>query len=81
MTGRDTISVWDTGTGASLRELPGGLARFTPDGRALVTTGENGLAVIWDLRRETRSVDELAAIVAARSRWELVDGRLQLRGR
>ena len=26
-------------------------ARFTPDGRALITTGDDGNVIVWDVRR------------------------------
>ena len=48
---------------------------FSSDGRRLLATGD-GYALLWNLEVDTRTPDEVDAVVAAKSPWKLVDGRL-----
>ncbi len=76
-----TARVWDARTGRLLRTLegPGYSAEFTPDGRHLFTTGVHGYAVLWDLRPDQRTPEQLVQLVAQRSPWLLEDGHLRRR--
>ena len=48
--GDDTARIWDTATGAEVRQLTGSVlsATYSPDGVYIVTSGGGGLALIWD---------------------------------
>jgi WD40 repeat protein len=48
---------------------------FSPDGRRLLATGD-GYAMLWNVEVDTRTPDEVDAVMAAKSPWKLVDGRL-----
>ena len=82
------ITIWDAATGAILRSIEGPteaslpeFARptygldFSPDGKRLLATGP-GYALIWNIELDQRSPAEVDALVAAKSPWRLVDGRL-----
>jgi WD40 repeat protein len=85
------ITIWDAATGGTLRLIKGPteaslpeFARyaygldFSPDGKRLLATGP-GYALIWNIELDQRSPAEVDALVAAKSPWRLVDGRLILR--
>jgi WD40 repeat protein/tRNA A-37 threonylcarbamoyl transferase component Bud32 len=80
--GDGTARVWDARTGQLLRVIhgPSTTALFRPGGDELLTTGEKGYAVVWASALDPRTPREIAAYVAERSPWKLVDGRLQLDG-
>ena len=47
------IKIWDAASGDELLTLSGHTAavtsvRFTPDGRSLISTGDDGAAILWD---------------------------------
>ena len=74
--------IWDAKTGELLRTIQGpthGVA-FNPDDTKLATGVANSV-IIWDVTLDQRSPDELAAYVADKSPWNLVDGRLVLKER
>jgi WD40 repeat protein len=87
--GDGAIRVWDAASGDELRSIRGpaevslptremGYERsveFSPDGRRLLATGPS-YALIWNVEVDRRSSAEVDALVAARSPWRLVDGRL-----
>ena len=77
----NTAIVWDARTGEILRTIPGPCysAVFSPRGNELFTGGHYGYGVIWDLRLDGRTPEELEAFVAERSPWMLVDGRARPR--
>ncbi len=77
----NTARLWDERTGELLRTIrgPAYSAQFSPDGTHLFTTGLKEFAVIWDIRLDRRSPHEIAELVAAKSPWQLRDGRLELR--
>jgi len=77
----NTAIVWDARTGEILRTIPGPCytAVFSPRGTELFTAGHFAYGVIWDLHLDRRTPEDLAAFVAERSPWELVDGRARLR--
>jgi WD40 repeat protein len=83
-----SIQLWDAATGALLRSIRGpaesSLAQhdqqhhgidFSPDGKQLLATGP-GYALIWNVEVDPRSPADVDAVVAAKSPWRLVDGRL-----
>jgi len=74
----NTARLWDARSGALLRVIhgPSNAARFSPDGREVLTTGLGDYAVIWDVTLDRRSPAQLAALVALRSPWRLSEGRL-----
>ncbi|HMJ55879.1 MAG TPA: protein kinase [Polyangiaceae bacterium] len=76
-----TARIWDAATGQILRVIhgPSYSARFTPDGRELLTTGRRDYTVVWDVTLDARGPEEIARIVAERSPWRLRDGQLSLR--
>jgi hypothetical protein len=48
---------------------------FSPDDRRLLVA--NGSSVLtWNIEIESRSPDEIANVVAAKSPWRLVNGQL-----
>jgi hypothetical protein len=51
---------------------------FSPDGKHLVATGM-GYALMWNIELDTRTPEQVSALVAAKSPWVLVDGKLELR--
>ena len=76
---------WDPTTGHSLLASPLLLightkavtsVAFSPDGTLLVTTSEDGTAKLWALPRETRSREDIAALIRCRVPWHLDAGRL-----
>ena len=82
------ITIWDAATGATLRSIKGPTeaslpefaryahgVNFSPDGKRLLATGP-GYALIWTIELDQRSPAEVDALVAAKSPWRLVDGRL-----
>jgi WD40 repeat protein len=73
--------LWDAASGELLRRLvgPAYSVAFTADGHHLFTSGDAGYAFTWDLTLDERAPDAIAAEVAARSPWRLVDGRLVAR--
>jgi WD40 repeat protein/serine/threonine protein kinase len=77
-----SIRIWDAATGRQVaqRHVRGEALQvsWTADGAAVVGAGGPGLVRIWPVERDERSVDALAAQVAARVPWTLVDGRLAL---
>jgi len=75
-----TGRIWDAATGALLRTIEGPVLSmsFSPDGKHVLATGSR-YAVIWNIEPDRRSPSEVAAVVAAKSPWHLVDGQLTLR--
>jgi WD40 repeat protein len=84
-----TVRIWDGDTGHLLRTinasargtLPGpvGLATvaFSPRGdRLLVANGD--AVLVWNIEVDQRTPDEVEKVVAAKSPWRLVEGRLVL---
>jgi WD40 repeat protein/tRNA A-37 threonylcarbamoyl transferase component Bud32 len=71
------VNLWDASNGDLLRTIqgPNHSLDFSPDGTKLAT-GIGRTVVIWDITLDQRSPDELAAYVANKSPWKLVDGRL-----
>lgn len=51
-------------------------ATWSPDGMTALTATTDGIARLWDLRRETRTPAEIAALVEARVPYELRGGQL-----
>ncbi|MEO0564228.1 MAG: WD40 repeat domain-containing protein, partial [Chloroflexota bacterium] len=56
-----TALVWDLETGEITARFEGQLNQvrsvdFAPDGRSVLTTGFNGIAFLWDVRSQTRSL-------------------------
>ncbi len=76
-----TARIWDARTGEELQVVHGPTysARFSPDGRELLTTGAGDYLVLWDVTLDPRSPSDIASYVDARSPWRLRDGRLFLR--
>jgi WD40 repeat protein len=74
-------TIWDARNGELLRTIPGAdfSAAFSPNGKELLTTGDGGYVVLWDVTLDERSPEQLADFVRRSSPWELVDGRLRLR--
>jgi WD40 repeat protein/serine/threonine protein kinase len=65
------IRIWDAARNDLLLQLPGHrlpatTLRLTHDGTAVISGGNDGRLVTWDLTRRTRSTAELAAIVRCR---------------
>ena len=73
--------LYDVASGKLLRAWrgPAYTAAFLADDRRLLTTGENGYAVVWNIEADHRPVDQLVAEVDALSPWQLVDGQLKKR--
>jgi len=84
------ITIADAATGIELRSIDGPAnsgsgfvatvlapraVEFSPDGKRLLATG-NGYALIWNVELDQRPPAEVDALVAAKSPWRLVDGRL-----
>jgi WD40 repeat protein/tRNA A-37 threonylcarbamoyl transferase component Bud32 len=71
-TGRDgMLRVWDAASYRLLLQLPAHrqsafALRFTHDGTAVISGGNDGRVVTWDLTRRVRSAAELAQIVRCR---------------
>lgn len=80
--GKDrTARVWEASTGRLLAVLGGhaeGLtaAEFGPNDEQVVTAAGDGTVRIWDVRVEWRAPARIAAVVAERAPWRLIDGRL-----
>jgi WD40 repeat protein len=77
----NTALVWDAATGGLAWTLlgPGFTAAWSADGKQLYTTGIDGFIAAFALGEDPRPPAVLAAELAARSPWVLVDGRLQPR--
>ena len=75
-----TARLWDARTGELLRVLHGPVttAAFSVTGDELLTTGPRGYVVLWKVGLDPRSPAEIAAYVAEKSPWHLVEGRLEL---
>jgi WD40 repeat protein len=75
-----TARIWDAQTGALLRMIqgPSYTARFSPDGRSLLTTGIRDYVIVWDVSLDSRGPDEIARVVAEASPWQIRNGRLVL---
>jgi WD40 repeat protein len=76
-----TARLWDATTGKLLATIEGHtdvvhVTAFSPDGRHLLTASPDGTARIWDVHLETRTPVEIAAIVADKVPWKIVDGQL-----
>jgi eukaryotic-like serine/threonine-protein kinase len=73
--------LFDARNGRLLRSWngPAYSAEFTPDGKELLTTGDDGYAVLWNIEPDRRSVEQLVAVVEAASPWKLINGQLQLK--
>jgi WD40 repeat protein len=82
------ITIWTAATGTVLRSIQGPTAapimrldkavygvEFSPDGKRLLATGP-GYALLWNVELDHRSPAEVDAVVAEKSPWRLVDGRL-----
>jgi WD40 repeat protein len=82
VSGDGTARLWDAHTGELLRVIqgPSTTASFLPGGDELLTTGDHGYEVVWSTALDRRTPPEVAAYVAERSPWKLVDGRLRLAG-
>jgi hypothetical protein len=57
---------------------PDSVVAFSPDGKQLMTIGRS-CVLVWNIELDERSPDEVARVVAAKSPWQLVDGRLERR--
>jgi WD40 repeat protein len=81
VSGEGTARLWDSHTGELLRVIhgPSTTALFRPGSDELLTTGDQGYAVVWSTALDPRTPREIEAFVAERSPWQLVDGRLRLR--
>jgi WD40 repeat protein len=77
----NTALVWDATTGELAWTLvgPAYTAEWTADGKQLITTGTHGFVAAFPVGEPPRPPAVLAAELAARSPWALVDGRLQPR--
>ena len=77
----NTAMVWDATTGELAWTFvgPSYTAEWSADSKHLFTTGIDGFAAVFALGDAPRSPGVLAAELAARSPWILVDGRLQPR--
>lgn len=79
----ESVRVWDAATGRQLIAYhhPGPImqAHWSRDGRRVISVSHAGTLRTWALDRDPRPVDEILRFVAARSPWELRDGRLVLR--
>ena len=77
----NTALVWDAATGELAWTFvgPAYTAEWTADGKQLITTGTHGLVAAFTVGEPPRPPAVLAAELAARSPWALVDGRLQPR--
>lgn len=51
-------------------------AQFSSDGTRVMTASGDSTAKVWDVRLETRSPAEIAALVRCRVPWRLDEGRL-----
>jgi len=87
------IRILDASTGDLLRTMDGPTqtrlaqfvfkaetVEFSPDGKHLLATGP-AYALVWNVALDTRSPAEVDAVVAAKSPWQLVGGKLKLRPR
>jgi WD40 repeat protein len=76
----NTARIWDARTGEILRIIrgPAQTARFSRDGRELLTTGSGDYLVVWDATLDARGPDAIARLVQQRSPWQLREGRLVL---
>jgi WD40 repeat protein len=78
-----TVRIWDA-SGRLLEQIHGhrraitALA-FTPDGTRLVAQGAEDEVTIWDVHLEQRSPDEISAIAAKATPWQVAGGQLVLR--
>jgi WD40 repeat protein len=74
-----TARIWESRSGELLRTISGVVhaATFAPDGKSLVV-GIGGDVFQFDITFDERSPEDLAAYVAAKSPWKLVQGRLVL---
>jgi WD40 repeat protein len=86
----EDVRIWDASTGRLLRSFApsaravlGGNVNivksvsFSSDSRQLLATS-GPAALVWNIAVDGRSADELAAVVAGKSPWRLVDGRLKV---
>jgi WD40 repeat protein len=70
------VGIWDARSGAPLDTLAGDGAEqatvdFSPDGTRLVAGGADKMARVWDVHRETRTPEAIAAVLAERVPWRL----------
>ena len=77
----NTALVWSATTGELAWTFvgPAYTAEWSADGKQLFTTGIDGFIAVFALGEDPRPPSALAAELAARSPWALVDGRLQPR--
>jgi WD40 repeat protein/tRNA A-37 threonylcarbamoyl transferase component Bud32 len=76
-----TARIWEAANGRLLAKLEGHAdevvaASFDPSGRIALTVGRDGRGVLWSVEAEQRPADEINRLVAERSPWRLVEGRL-----
>jgi WD40 repeat protein len=92
--GDGTTRIWDATTGAELRTIDGPTdatlptydtgwsrtIRFSPDKKHLLAASTS-YALIWNIELDTRPPSAVDQLVAAKSPWRLIDGRLTQRPR
>jgi WD40 repeat protein len=73
--------LFDASSGRLLRSWrgPSYSAEFMNDDAELLTTGYDGYAVVWSIKRDARTSQELIDVVGMRAPWRLVDGALVLK--
>ncbi|MBL8911771.1 MAG: protein kinase [Archangium sp.] len=76
----DQALLYDATTGQLLRSWrgPSQTAEFFANDRELLTTGDNGYVVVWNLDADARSNAQLFDFVAQQAPWRIEAGRLVL---
>jgi WD40 repeat protein len=85
--GDGTTRLWDANTGeildtigeqpGQIPEIPYLATSLSPDGRWALTGSTDGAFRLWQLREESRSPEQIAAILKCRVPWQLVGNALQ----